>query len=352
MPVPSFSSIKGDTQEQLVDSLEKLRKELWWLLQSLDTSNVKELNAEVINAGRIEAKYLKVGHETEFEDGYDTRSLFEVTNDRITMEVESIHGDLARLEITADQIRSEVIDIENNLSSSITQTAAQIRSEVSAQVTSINGQMVTIRNDVSSVTQTASQIQSTVTSQQTQINNQGTRISSAESSITQQANQISSKVSQTDFTGRTITSLINQDPYAVSINAEKINLNGAVMVNGSISGSTDINVNRDIYVGNNIYMAPYGSGSKSLIFDGVSRIVGDWSSIRVSAPNLNLDGSVTIGNSGGSVDFNGRVNFAYASSISGVARANSSGIGISTDGTYLYVQVNGVTRNKVKLEAA
>ncbi|MEG0260483.1 MAG: hypothetical protein RR651_11470, partial [Lysinibacillus sp.] len=245
MPVPSFSSIKGNTPEQLLDSLEKLRKELWWLLQSLDSSNVKELNADVINAGRIEAKYLKVGHETDFEEGYDTRSLFEVTNDRITAEVASVNGDLARLEITANQIRSDVIDMGNNLSSSIIQTAAQIRSEVSAQVTSINNQMVTIRSDVSSVTQTASQIQSSVASQQTQINNQGTRITYAESSITQQANQISQKVSQTDYTGRTITSLINQDPYAISINADKINLNGAVIVNGNISGATDINVQRN-----------------------------------------------------------------------------------------------------------
>ena len=77
----------------------------------------KELNAEVINAGRINSKHLKVGSDTEFEDGYDTRALFEVTNDRITATVESINGEIASLTIESNQIKTSVVDLENNLSS-------------------------------------------------------------------------------------------------------------------------------------------------------------------------------------------------------------------------------------------
>ena len=42
------------------------------------------------------------------------------------------------------------------------------------------------------------------------------------------------------------------DPYSVTIDAQKINLNGAVIVNGDISGATDINVSRNISIGNQI----------------------------------------------------------------------------------------------------
>ena len=97
-----------------------------------------------------------------------------------------------------------------------------------------------------------------MSSQTTEISHLGTRISSAESSITQHDTQIALKVSQTDYNGRTITSLINQDPYSVSINADKINLNGAVIVNGSISGATDININRNAKIGNALYFGSSG----------------------------------------------------------------------------------------------
>ena len=56
------------------------------------------------------------------------------------------------------------------------------------------------------------------------------RITSAESDITQNAQAITTKVSQTDYTGNTIASLINQSATTVSINAEKINLNGSVTI--------------------------------------------------------------------------------------------------------------------------
>lgn len=268
MPIPSFSPIVGTNSEEILDSLEKQRKELQWLLQHLDSKNVKELNAEVINAGRISSKHLKVGSDTEFEEGYDTRALFEVTNDRITLEVEELDSSITTLNIRADGITQSVTNLNNNLSSRITQTAAEIRGEVTAQVTTINNNIQAVRNDVSVVSQTASQIQSIVTSQQTQISGIGNRVSNAESSITQQAYQIQSKVSINDFTGSTIVSKINQDPYSVTIDARKINLNGAVMVNGSISGATSIDVTDNIYIGNTLQIGRYYWETKRINFGG------------------------------------------------------------------------------------
>ncbi|WP_198516204.1 phage tail protein, partial [Lysinibacillus xylanilyticus] len=164
------------------------------------------------------------------------RSKFEQTNDRIDLEVEEIDASIAAIHIRADSITQSVTDLNNNLSSRITQTATEIRSEITAQVTTINNNIQSVRNDVSAVTQTASQIQSTVTSQQTQISGLGTRMSNAESNITQNAYQIQSKVSVTDFTGNNVVSMINQSATTIDIQASKINLIGAVNFLSDITG--------------------------------------------------------------------------------------------------------------------
>lgn len=52
-------------------------------------------------------------------------------------------------------------------------------------------------------------------------------------------NNISSKVSQTDYNGQTIASLINQSASTVTISANHINLNGAVTANNNVKIGTD-----------------------------------------------------------------------------------------------------------------
>ncbi|MEK3726829.1 MULTISPECIES: hypothetical protein [unclassified Lysinibacillus] len=347
MPVPNFSPVIGTNSEEILDSLEKQRKELQWLLQSLDTTNVKELNAEVINAGRISAKHLRVGSDTEFEEGYDTRALFEVTNDRITASVEAINGEIATLTIESNQIKTSVVDLENNLSSKITQTANSIRSEVEAEVTTINGNIATTNYNVSMVNQKADEIKATVSSQSTSISNLGTRVTSAESTISQQSWQISQKVSQTDYNGNTIASLINQTATSVKIQAQNIDLYGAVMINGSIEGSTDIRVNRDAYIGNNLYLGTSGWGGKSVNFGGGNGIYYNGEQMTFSAPYLNFD-SVNSTLNGYNTIY-GTLNVPSTTNLSGLVRAESSGIGISVSGGYLYVKVYGSTVGSVKL---
>lgn len=347
MPVPNFSPVIGTNSEEILDSLEKQRKELQWLLQSLDTTNVKELNAEVINAGRINAKHLRVGSDTEFEDGYDTRALFEITNDRITASVESINGSIAELTIEADNIKTSVVDLENNLSSKITQTASSIRSEVEEKVTTINGSIATTNHNVSMVNQKADEIKATVSSQSTSISNLGTRVTSAESTISQQSWQISQKVSQTDYNGNTIASLINQTATSVKIQAQNIDLYGAVMVSGSIQGSTDIRVDRDAYIGNNLNLGVYSGGYKAVNFGSGSNITYNGSYMELSSSNVRLNGSSNELN--GYNTIYGTLNVPSTTNLSGIVRAESSGIGISYSGGYLYVKVYGSTVGSVKL---
>jgi hypothetical protein len=65
---------------------------------------------------------------------------------------------------------------------------------------------------------------------QTDFNALGTRVGAAESNITQNAQDIALKVSSTDYTGAKVASLINQSASTVTINAQHINLQGAVTI--------------------------------------------------------------------------------------------------------------------------
>lgn len=64
------------------------------------------------------------------ETNKEFRSKFEVTDDKISMNVEEIGKTKAQLEITSNQIRAEVNDVENKLNSKISITADRIESQV------------------------------------------------------------------------------------------------------------------------------------------------------------------------------------------------------------------------------
>lgn len=103
------------------------------------------------------------------ENKKETRSRFEQTNDRITLEVEEINTSIATIDIKADNI---VLSVQSL----------------------------------------------------------GGRVGNAESQISIQAGQITSKVSQTDYNGNIIASLINQTATTIDIIADKINMIGITEV--------------------------------------------------------------------------------------------------------------------------
>lgn len=264
----------------------------------------------------------------------------------------------AMVSLTARELRTEMTQhvtnintdmgsMETRLSSSISQTAAQIRAEVRSEVTTLNNGIGSVKEDVSRLEITASSIQSTVTSHSTQIGGLNTQMSSAQSSITQLSNQITQKVSYTEYNGNTIVSKINQDAWSYTIDAQRINMNGAVMVNGSIEGSTDIRVNRDAIIGNNLTLGADGWGTKSVNFGSGSNITYNGSYLELSSPNVRLNG--TSNEINGYNTILGTLNVPSTTNLIGVVRAESSGIGISVLGKTLYVKVNGSTIGSVSL---
>lgn len=177
------------------------------------------------------------------ENAKQTISKFEQTNERITLEVERIDESISTIELRADAIE--------------------------LSVTSIDG-----------------------------------RLGTAESNILIQAGQISSKVSQTDYNGNTIASLINQTSTTIDIQADKINLVGAVTVLSDISGnlgtitagsillSTDVEVGRYLRVGRG-----FDTMSKGITFKGTAASIdvnGD--NMIINAQAITLNGIVSASN--------------------------------------------------------
>ncbi|MFY0744755.1 phage tail spike protein [Solibacillus silvestris] len=232
-----------------------------------------------------------------------------------------------------NSINAQYTTITAEYNSKITQTAQQIRSEVSASVTSIGTDIQNVRKDVSSVTQRAGLLESRVSSTETNISSQGTRIASAESSISQQATQISQRVSYTDYTGSRITSLINQDPYAVSISASKINLNGAVIVNGSISGATNINVSNNISIGNGIRFSDF---TEITTYSG-NMSINTYNDLTIQASRTSFWGSVDFSSAS--------VSGLSASNVNGYTMAYSSSAGKG----YITFRQNGSYLGQVQL---
>lgn len=242
-----------------------------------------------------------------------TRSKFEQTNDRITMEVETLGESIAAVEIKADNIS---LSVNNRITQEV--ATLNLRADgIAANVQDAN-------NNIAQVDIKANQISSTVSSQQTQISALGTRVGNAESSITQTASQLTYKVSYTDYNGNTIASKINQDAYSYSINASKINMTGALIVDGTISGSTDISVQNNVVIGNALYFGGYRGSVDYISIDGGGMVLSSFGPINLNGYGVNMAGPLRVSNQ-----------------EVAMTRTSGLGFGFSLDSRRLYVSING-----------
>lgn len=151
---------------------------------------------------------------------------------------------------------SESVDGKlNNQATLIQQNSEQI----SLHSTKING----INTNISNLTVRADKIESNVSS----IEN---NVSTHSSQITQLSNSISSKVSYTDYNGREIASLINQEAGRITISADAIDLKGITTIHSSRYPNTDYFT----FYGNGLALYENGISRMDIYFDG-SRNVFD-----------------------------------------------------------------------------
>lgn len=193
------------------------------------------------------------------------------TNDRITLEVEELDVSIAAINIKADNINLSV----NNR---ITQEVASININSNNIELSVNNR---ITQESAAINIRANQIESSVTNLSNSTN----------SSITQLSNNINLKIDK----GGAITD-INLSPGVATINADRINLNGAVLVNGTISGATSIEVSTNVILG------------RSLMFS-------DFTALTTGGGNLTLEANNAINYVGTTHYFNGTVDFSNANVI-------------------------------------
>lgn len=113
----------------------------------------------------------------------------------------------------------------------LTQTLDETRLEISKVENNLQDNYSTTTEMNSAISQTAESITSTVSETYETIENAGRTYNNLQTQITQNASQIELKVSQDSYNGGQIVSRINQTAESVTIDANKINLNGAVTAN-------------------------------------------------------------------------------------------------------------------------
>jgi len=366
-----------------LDSVELLDKELgervWLIYEPLDMefqtrilSQTKQIVNGILRTTKVvlgntiprTISDIFVEQKIEIDENKEIfRSRIEQTNDRITMEVENVGKSLAELEIKADNIKIEVTNKLTEEIGKVNVRADNIELSVKKaedEIAKVDIKANEIKSTVSAQGDALAKQQAELAKQQGELDDQGrklydsgVRLTQAETTISQHSTSINLKLDATDFTGRNIVSEINLGTGGVMIRGENINLVGAVRVLSDITGDMgniyagNISLTNDVRVGNNIYLQ--GSGGKGLHFFSGNQITSTSDVMTISAPYVRIDTNATIGGFNTTTYLGGTVDFSRADNIIGVAKANSRGIGISTDGSTLFVQVNGTRVGSVKL---
>lgn len=221
---------------------------------------------------------------------------------------------LARLIALQSKIASTVSEVRRE-DNALKEKQSQILQEVDLislevfEIDTING---TKTSRVASLEVRADSIESEVFYQD--------ELGQVQSRIVQQADLISSKVSQTDYNGVRIASLIEQSASLINITAEAIDLNGITHINGNVR------------IGDNL------TSQKSLTFSDSQGIWNFGTLMNLQAMTLDLDASNI--NLNGIVKVNG-TDVALANHTHSGYQPAGSYVADSGQGLYLSVNSNG-----------
>lgn len=181
------------------------------------------------------------------------------------------------------------------------------------------------------------------------------RITQNESSITQQATQIESKVSETDYTGEKITSLINQTAKSIKILAQHLKLEGLTTINDNFQVLEDgsvvikggrVNINAEsqnddvIALNHSSDYASYNSSMRPYNFE-VDQYVpssGDSYTSKLQSSGM------TSGYSNDGVNFNNASVSAHAIELGKTTNTDAGPV----NQTYFVANQNGMTAKSVK----
>lgn len=217
------------------------------------------------------------------ENAKQTQSRFEQTNEQFQLEVTRLDGEIIEaqtlIQTNADQILLQALkNTEQDQDiiearAAITVEADLVRTEVVQQITDAKGEMTSQLN--ASIDVLAGQINSKA--EATTVSALGTRVNTVEFNMNAPGGIVSQKVSQTDYNGQTISSLINQSAHLVEISAQAIQLTGIVRVADSLELG---------YSGNGATKAIKFNGQNAWIYSG-----GDFS-LTLDATSVKVEGEL------------------------------------------------------------
>ena len=251
---------------------------------------------------------------SEFEnyDSNDNLSPYELLmqmqswNKSIFLRIENAEKEWqTQLSILDGEIRQEVVDVQESLSTVISTTAAGIRQS-----------MVDADNQLATqITTTAEGINANIANTKQGLQTQ----------ITANATGLASKVSATDYTGQKVASLITQDANAINLIANKLNLSGYVTFSSlGANGTTVIDGSRiqTGYISSNVLDAQ-AIRAKVIQAGGISAEYVQAGTLS----GMNITGSTIVSDSGYA-----RVTLANGSVT---ARSNFMGTTAEMDGSFV-----------------
>lgn len=198
MASTQLTAVSGSTLEQLIDSIERQRKDIEFLLAHLDDDNILKLDGGKITLGNTS---------------------LEIWSDGIQTTVTGNSTDIGNMQTTITQQADQI---------NLRATVSYVDNSLAPVTTDVSGLKLRVTSAETNITQNANQIE--LKASQSAVDTLTGRVTTAESSITQNANNIALKVSQTDYTGNTIASLINQSATTITLSAQKIDLLGITNV--------------------------------------------------------------------------------------------------------------------------
>ena len=242
------AGIRVRTQYEIVETyiLERTLKGIHALSDSYEAQGA-ETYSESVNAVQKSIVQLKGKLNILTRTAEETRSqLIDLENDlssqilqtaeEISMEVKRAQSAEASLSVRADQIQTSVANLDSNLSSRITQTAESITSEVERARGAESALSSRITQNADSITAEVSRAQSAEASLRVSVDAIELSVENLEESVQSDIEVLAGEINLRTTQGQ-VESLISIALDNITISASQINLEGYTTINGGFSVS-------------------------------------------------------------------------------------------------------------------
>ncbi|MDY7043690.1 hypothetical protein RVS70_05675 [Virgibacillus sp. M23] len=236
---PAFEDIKGDLTslsdrlDSAETSINQTAEEISLKADKATTYTKVEVDGQLgeVNLKISDANTAITQNAEQIKLKASSQDVYTKTESDNMLDGKANNGDLNALVERVSTAETEISQNSESITLKADSSDVYTKTESDGNVSkAVSDAKAEIKVTTDGILQNVSNLESTV-------NEQGTKISSHDSSIANLGDEISLKVSSEDYTGDKIASLINQTATTITIEASKINLNGAVTFS-SFDGAT------------------------------------------------------------------------------------------------------------------